>query len=199
VWRPPGGTARQNQDTFTVAPWGLTLVKLSDGHTTAVLRPLHSGEPLRSLRRSFAAASFGRAPAVASYLSAVLRVRAIYLAQAVATMVVGLSVLLWGDMFGATMRDVLGDALWASMMTWLVSAAVPTARAWVRGVSAYAICAAVEVSQLIHTPGLDAIRETMFGQLVLGSGYDPRDFAAYAFGCAVAAGLSKKLVERVAP
>ena len=35
------------------------------------------------------------------------------------------------------------------------------------------------MSQLYHTPTLDAIRATQAGQLVLGSGFDPRDLAAY--------------------
>lgn len=44
------------------------------------------------------------------------------------------------------------------------------------------ICAAVETSQLYHPSWLDAIRATRPGQLVLGSGFVPRDFASYGLG-----------------
>lgn len=33
-----------------------------------------------------------------------------------------------------------------------------------------------------HTPALDYARSTRLGQLVLGSGFDPRDFGAYTIG-----------------
>src|SRR5262245_5337057 len=112
-------------------------------------------------------------------------------------MIIGLSVRLWGDMLGATTRDVVGDALWASMILWWISVLIPRANMYVRGGVAYAICVAVEFSQLVHTPWLESARETLIGQLALGSGFDIRDLAAYAFGVAVAAGLSKKLVAPV--
>jgi hypothetical protein len=40
----------------------------------------------------------------------------------------------------------------------------------------------VEVSQLYHTPLLDAWRRTTPGQLILGSGFDLRDLGAYTLG-----------------
>jgi hypothetical protein len=43
-------------------------------------------------------------------------------------------------------------------------------------------CFAVEFSQLIHLPMLDALRRTTLGYLVLGSGFDRRDLAGYAGG-----------------
>jgi len=51
-----------------------------------------------------------------------------------------------------------------------------------RALAALAVCFDVESSQQFHTPMLDAIRRTVPGHLVLGSGYDPRDFVAYAAG-----------------
>jgi len=99
-------------------------------------------------------------------------------------------------MFPPTIRDVLGDALWAGMIVWLIGARVPNARPWTRYGAAYAICALVETSQAFHTPRLDALRATMIGQLVLGSGFDPRDFLAYALGVGAAALLDAGLVAR---
>jgi hypothetical protein len=59
----------------------------------------------------------------------------------------------------------------------------------VRAAVALAICFAVEASQLVHTPALDALRATTPGRLVLGSGFDPRDLLAYAGGVLAALAL----------
>jgi hypothetical protein len=96
--------------------------------------------------------------------------------------VVGLGVHWSGDLLGTTLRDMLGDALWAAMMTWWIAAIAPGAWLLARGLAALAICVAVEVSQRYHGPTLDALRQTAAGQLVLGSGFDPRDFFSYALG-----------------
>ena len=68
------------------------------------------------------------------------------------------------------------------MMMWLIGAVAPSASLFVRGVVAYAISACVEASQLYHAPSIDAVRETRIGHLILGSGFDPRDFLWYALG-----------------
>ncbi len=65
---------------------------------------------------------------------------------------------------------------------WWAGALTPHARLATRSAAAYAICAGVELSQLYHAPALDTIRATRAGHLVLGSGFDPRDLAAYALG-----------------
>jgi hypothetical protein len=73
------------------------------------------------------------------------------------------------------------------MMTWWVGAVAPRASLLTRTAFAFGICAAVELSQLVHAPAIDAVRSTTLGGLVLGSGFDPRDLAAYAIGVAAAA------------
>ena len=113
--------------------------------------------------------------------------RAWYAALALGTIALGLGVHWYGDIFGPTLRDVLGDALWAAMIAWCVAVLVPTASLRLRSVVALAICFVVEVSQLYHTPALDALRRTTAGQLTLGSGFDPRDLCAYALGVLAAA------------
>jgi hypothetical protein len=116
-----------------------------------------------------------------------LRERAHYVALALATIAIGLLVHLRGSFFGPVTRDMLGDALWAAMIAWWVGALVPRARLAARSAGAFAICAGVEVSQLLHSPALDAIRATQVGHVVLGSGFDARDFLAYALGVVAAA------------
>jgi hypothetical protein len=113
-------------------------------------------------------------------------------ALAVVTIAIGLFVHLRGAMLQSDVRDVLGDALWAMMIAWWIGALAPRVAPTRRGVAALAICFAVEASQRVHTPTLDAIRGTTPGHLVLGSGYDPRDLVAYAAGV-----LAAVLVERL--
>src|SRR5690349_12767336 len=57
-----------------------------------------------------------------------MRARARYVALAVATIAVGLTVPRWAALpLGARARDASGDALWAMMIAWWVGAAVPGA------------------------------------------------------------------------
>jgi hypothetical protein len=78
-------------------------------------------------------------------------------------------------------------------MTWWVGAVAPGAALRARAAAALAVCWAVEASQLVHTPRLDAFRATTPGHLVLGSGFDPRDLAAYAGGVLAAYALERAL------
>lgn len=118
-----------------------------------------------------------------------LAARLVYFALVAGTIGLGLAVHLRGTALAAAARDVLGDALWAAMIVWGVSALAPAARRRTRGVAALAICWAVEFSQMYHAPPVDALRATTLGRLVLGSGFDPRDLVAYAAGVLVAIAL----------
>jgi hypothetical protein len=126
----------------------------------------------------------------------IIRRRAAFVALACATIAVGLIVHFHGGALGPVARDVLGDALWAMMIAWWAGALAPRARLAVRSMGAYAVCAGVEVSQLYHAPALDAARATTMGHLVLGSGFDPRDLAAYGAGVALAALLESMALAR---
>ena len=118
-------------------------------------------------------------------------VRASFVALALGTIALGLVVHISGGALGPTTRDVLGDALWAMMIAWWIGALAPDSNLRARSGAAFAICVAVEVSQLLHTPALDRLRGTIAGQLVLGSGFDPRDLGAYAIGVLAAAVLER--------
>ena len=54
----------------------------------------------------------------------------------------------------------------------------------------------LEVMQLWHPPLLEAIRRTFIGACVLGTTFDPPDFAAYAVGCALGYGWLRGLSGR---
>ena len=120
-----------------------------------------------------------------------LRVRLPFVGFALAAIAAGLGVHVYGDALSPTVRDVLGDALWATMLTAWIGALSPSSALWRRGAIALGLCALVELSQRYHTPALDTIRQTTFGHLVLGSDYDARDLGAYALGVLVAVALER--------
>jgi hypothetical protein len=126
----------------------------------------------------------------------VIRARLPYVALAAATIALGLVVHLRGDALDASARDVLGDLLWAAMIAWWIGALAPAWRARSRGGVALAVCVAVELSQRLHAPALDALRRTTVGHLVLGSDFDPRDLAAYAAGVLAAVLLDRAMGRR---
>lgn len=111
-----------------------------------------------------------------------------------ATIAAGLAVHLGGGGLPPALRDITGDALWAAMMAWWVGACFPRRRPLPRAALAYAVCVAVELSQRIHTPTLDAVRGTTLGHLVLGSGFDPRDVAAYLAGVVLALIIERTII-----
>ena len=116
-----------------------------------------------------------------------MRIR--YLAAALLTVVIGLGVHLGGSFIPPAARDVGGDALWAAMMFWWVSALTPRSHLAVRAGVALGISWIVELSQLYHTALLDAARATTMGSLILGSGFDARDLVAYAGGVMAAVAI----------
>jgi hypothetical protein len=127
--------------------------------------------------------------------SGVSRTRVRHLVLAMVTIAVGLTVHLGGRVLPPIVRDLLGDALWAMMIVWWMGVAAPQLPLRTRGLMAFAVCVAVELSQRYHTPFLDALRGTLPGHLVLGSGYDPRDFPAYAAGVIVAVVVARVSAE----
>lgn len=80
-----------------------------------------------------------------------------------------------------------GDTLWSSLLYLCLVFAWPglpvrRAAAWTLGLSVL-----VELSQLLHTPWLDALRANRFVALVLGRGFVASDLVCYAVGTALAA------------
>ena len=90
--------------------------------------------------------------------------------------------------------DAAGDALWATMVFFILSFISPTMPLWQRVLVAITFSFAVEFSQLYHAPWIDRIRKTIPGAMVLGSSFSPPDLVCYVIGVALGAFTEKKLL-----
>lgn len=79
-----------------------------------------------------------------------------------------------------------GDACWAVAAYLGLILIFPKASFVHAAIGAMAISFAVEISQLYHAAWIDSIRRTTFGRLLLGSGFDLIDLAAYFVGTILA-------------
>jgi uncharacterized protein DUF2809 len=118
-----------------------------------------------------------------------LRLRLAFAALALLAIVLGLVVSQLGTALPVMVRDVLGDALWALMITAWIGAALPRTSWRSRALAALLVCWTVELSQAYHAPLIDAWRGTTLGHLVLGTDFDARDLGAYAIGVAAAVAI----------
>lgn len=75
-----------------------------------------------------------------------------------------------------------GDALYATMIFWLLGLFAPRLPTRSAAIAAVTFCFAVELSQLYHAPWIDAIRDTRLGGLVLGHGFHAADLLCYGVG-----------------
>ena len=117
--------------------------------------------------------------------------RATYLGLAAALIALGLLLRLpsWG--LPLAIHHYGGGILWGAMLFLLVAALRPSDWGLRSCLSAACVCAVlIEVSRLVHTPGLDAFRATVPGQILLGHIFSLWNLYAYAFGIGVAARLA---------
>jgi hypothetical protein len=84
------------------------------------------------------------------------------------------------------MRKYGGDALWAALVYCLIRFCCPRMHMVTGAAIAFGTALAVELSQLYHSPRIEAIRGFRLGALVLGSTFNGPDILAYAFGIVVA-------------
>lgn len=82
-----------------------------------------------------------------------------------------------------------GSILWGAMVYGLIALARPAAPVARLAAIALTVAVLVELFRLVHTPGLDAFRLTLAGQLLLGRVFSPWNVAAYAVGIGLAAVL----------
>lgn len=121
------------------------------------------------------------------------RLRVSFAALALSTIVLGLLLQRARPALPVVAGDALGDALWASMIYWIVGGIRPSLSRSRRVIIALLACWSVELSQLYHAAWIDGWRRTTLGHLVLGTDFDARDLVAYAVGIAVALMLERTL------
>jgi len=86
-----------------------------------------------------------------------------------------------------------GSMMWAAMVYWIVSTALPRWRLPVVALISGAIATAVEFFKLYHSPGMDAFRLTLPGMILLGRTFSVRDIVAYWVAIGIAAWLDGRI------
>jgi hypothetical protein len=89
-----------------------------------------------------------------------------------------------------------GSILWAAMVFFILAAIAPRLSPAKLATAAAVVAAAVEFSRLLHTPALDAFRDTLAGKLILGRFFSPRNIVAYWLAIAVSAAIDAKVLHR---
>ncbi|NJN15431.1 MAG: DUF2809 domain-containing protein [Oscillochloris sp.] len=89
-----------------------------------------------------------------------------------------------------------GDTLYATLIYLLLAWLRPHSSIGLLFVGAWGICIAIEVSQLIHLPWLEALRATLPGRLVLGAGFLWSDILCYGVGAALGLLLDRLVLLR---
>ncbi|AMB46121.1 DUF2809 domain-containing protein [Methylobacterium sp. AMS5] len=84
-----------------------------------------------------------------------------------------------------------GSVLWGAMVYGLVALGRPSAPVLRLAAVALIVAVLVELFRLVHTPGLDAFRLTLAGQLLLGRLFSPWNVAAYGAGIGLGAALDR--------
>src|SRR5689334_19374704 len=107
------------------------------------------------------------------------RSRLAYLALLGLTIAAGLSTRHFRGTPAAPVASGLGDGLWTVAVYLGYGLVFPRARPLALFALAAGTSTAVELSQLYHSPWIDAVRRTTPGGLVLGYGFDPADLACY--------------------
>ena len=86
-----------------------------------------------------------------------------------------------------------GSAAWAAMIYWAVSAVLPRLDMVRVTLISGGIATAVEFFKLYHSPGMDAVRLTLPGILLLGRHFSLWDILAYWIAICAAALLDRSL------
>jgi hypothetical protein len=99
-----------------------------------------------------------------------------------------------------TLGDMLGDALYATMVFFLAGVIFPRWTMAKRALVALIFAFCIEFTQLYHRPWIDQIRSTSLGATVLGYTFAWQDLICYALGVVlgvIAATLLAKTAKNV--
>ena len=122
--------------------------------------------------------------------------RIVFLIVSFATIAAGLFVRLKKTWFPDVVNLYLGDILYAFMMFYIVSFLAVQKTGKIRAVIALTICYCIEVFQLYQADWINAVRQTVPGKLVLGSGFLWSDLLAYLIGVTAAFLVDKFVIQK---
>ncbi|WFB37905.1 DUF2809 domain-containing protein [Kiritimatiellota bacterium B12222] len=81
--------------------------------------------------------------------------------------------------------EYAGDTFWSLMIFLGIGFLFPTWKTSTVALLTLTFAYSIELSQLIQSPWITTLRETIFGKLVLGSGFLWSDFVCYTVGCLI--------------
>lgn len=114
-----------------------------------------------------------------------LSTRWIYASACAVAIALGLASRRFSTQWGQWVVAYAGDVLWAAMVLFGLAWMLPKTHLKQLGGLALAVCFAVEFSQLVHVPWLDALRRTTVGGLLLGRAFLWSDLMCYVGGVAL--------------
>ena len=117
------------------------------------------------------------------------RNRAVYILAFIASILLGLASRRYPTEISEVFGKYPGDALWAAMVFFGLSALRPRVSTLGIAYLVLAICFVVEAMKLHQAPWIVGIRHTTLGHLVFGHVFSLQNLVAYAVGVVVALGV----------
>jgi hypothetical protein len=91
--------------------------------------------------------------------------------------------------------EYVGGILWPLAIFSAIGLSFPTISTWQAASWAFLVPALIQLSQLYHVPGLEAVRGTSLGFLVFGTDFAMGDVACYAAGALVGMGVESFVLD----
>jgi len=90
----------------------------------------------------------------------------------------------------------LGSVLWAAALYWFLAALLPKLRTQAIAALAILIATLLELTRLIPIAPIDAFRQTLAGQILLGRFFSLKNIAAYILAISLTAALDHIYLKR---
>jgi hypothetical protein len=110
------------------------------------------------------------------------------------TIPIGLAVRLLPLHFPWFLYKYLGSLLWAAALYWFLATLLPKLRPIAVATLAMTIATLLELTRLIPIAPIDAFRQTLPGQILLGRYFSLKNIAAYLLAIALTATLDHYLI-----
>ena len=122
------------------------------------------------------------------------KVRQIFLI--IIVIIFGLASRSYGEILPAWLAAYSGDILWGLMVYFIVGFLLSKQKIEYVALIAFVFSTSIEISQLYHSPWIDAIRSNRLGGLLLGYGFLWSDIVCYAFGIMVGVVIERMIYRK---